>query len=83
MAQVARQLLFYEMSDEMLTYLIGQAVNGAPERRLAANFLLDCLRRRVDVGACLQNLQKESLLDIAEAARDLAGHVGLQTGLAA
>jgi hypothetical protein len=70
----------YGASDEVLVYLRQQAVNGAPERRLAAKFILDCLRRyqkREEVEGCIHELADTALLDVASDARELARKVGL------
>lgn len=70
----------YEAPDGVLVYLIGQTVNGSLERRLAANFILDCLRSyrtREETAACLDELEDHALLDIATDARELASSLGL------
>lgn len=64
----------------MLIYLIDETVNGPPERRLAAKFILDCVRRyraREDIEACLNELDDHALLNIAADARELASSLGL------
>ena len=48
-----RNLSPYEIPAQMVTYLIGETINGHRKRRVAARMLLDCLRRKVDVPACL------------------------------
>jgi len=67
-------------TDEVLVILIRKTVTGSPERRLAANFLLSCLRRfetRDEIERCLDNLEHEALLDIASEARRLATEYGV------
>jgi hypothetical protein len=70
----------YGASDEVLVYLIQQTVDGSPQRRLAAKFILDCLRRyqtREEIEGCIDELSKQSLLDVADDARELASGLGL------
>ena len=72
---------WYEASDEALVYLIGQTVNGSPERRLAARFVLDCLRAghtRGELEECIEGLEAVAILDVATDARDLAASLGLR-----
>lgn len=79
-APVAPSQLHYEAPDGVLVYLIDQTVNGPPERRLAAHFILDCLRTyrtREETAKCLDELEDHALLDIAPDARELASHLGL------
>jgi hypothetical protein len=66
-------------SDDILVYLIGQEVNGSPERRLAAKFLLECLRKfrtRQQIAACIHELEDEAILDVGDETRRLAASVG-------
>ena len=70
----------YAASDEVLVYLIKQTVDGSPERRLAAKFILDCLRNhktREEVQDCIHDLVDHALLDVANDARELAKGGGL------
>ena len=70
----------YGASDEVLVYLIHQTMDGSPERRLAANFILDCLRKyqkREEIEGCIHELADKALLDVASEARELAMKVGL------
>ena len=70
----------YAASDDVVVYLINQSVNGSPERRLAAKFILDCLRNyetRKEIENCIRELAEEALLDVAKDARELAEGVGL------
>jgi hypothetical protein len=79
-AQVKKRMFQYGASDEVLVYLIQQTVDGSPQRRLAAKFILDCLRRyqtREEIEGCIDELSKQSLLDVADDARELASGLGL------
>ena len=70
----------YGASDDVLVYLIKQTMDGSPERRLAANFILDCLRKfqkRQDIEGCIHQVADKALLDVADEARELAMNVGL------
>jgi hypothetical protein len=70
----------YAASSEIIVYLISQEVNGSSERKLAAKFLLECLRRfhsREDIAACLNELEGEAMLDVSRETRRLAEDVGL------
>ena len=70
----------YGASDDVLVYLIQQTMVGSPERRLAANFILECLRKfqkRQDIEGCIHQLADKELLDVADEARELAMNVGL------
>jgi hypothetical protein len=65
----------YGANEEVLVLLINQSVNGSPERRLAAKFVLNCLRNfytKDEISACLDHLECEALLDVAGEARRLA-----------
>ena len=62
----------YEAPDGVLVYLINQNVNGSPERRLAAHFVLDCLRSHrtpEETAVCLDELEEHALLDISPPTR--------------
>ena len=72
----------YEAAPGVLVYLIGQSVNGARVRRLAAHFILNCLRsyRTPDeTAACLHALEHSTLLDLSEDVEELASELGLIT----
>jgi hypothetical protein len=76
-----KRMSAYAAPDNILVYLIQQTVDGSPERRLAANFILDCFRRyetREEVEACLRALEEETILDIRKETRQLAQNVGLK-----
>ena len=67
-------------TDAVLVILIRKTVTGSPEGRLAAKFVLNCVRSfktRDEVERCLDNLEHEALLDIASEARRLATEYGL------
>ena len=70
----------YAASDDVVVYLINQAVNGSPERRLAARFILDRLRTYQtpeELAGCFHNLEDLAILDVAKDARELATSLGL------
>jgi hypothetical protein len=70
----------YGATEEVLVLLINQSVNGPPEQRLAAKFVLNCLRSfhtKPEISACLDHLECEALLDIAGEARRLASEYHL------
>jgi hypothetical protein len=70
----------YAASDEVVVYLINQTVNGTVERRLAARFILDCLRTYQtpeDLAACFHDLEDIAILDVAKDAQELATSLGL------
>jgi len=71
----------YQMPDEVLVYLINEEVNAPTEsRRLAAKFILDCLRvyaTRREIAHCIEKLDEDAMLDIAPDAKALAESVGL------
>jgi hypothetical protein len=72
----------YEAPPGVLVYLIGQSVNGARVRRLAAHFILNCLRsyRTPDeTVACLHTLEHGTLLDLAADVEKLSLELGLIT----
>jgi hypothetical protein len=65
----------YGATEEVLVLLISETVNGSPQRRLAAKFVLNCLRHhytKEEMEACLDELEHRALLDIADDARALA-----------
>jgi len=75
-----KKRMSYAASDDVVVYLINQSVNGSPERRLAAKFILDCLRNyktREEIEDCIHDLVDHALLDVANDARELAKGVGL------
>ena len=70
----------YEAPDGALVYLINETVNGGARRRLAATFVLDCLRSyrtREETEACLHELDENSLLQLAADVRELTSNLGL------
>ena len=70
----------YDAPAEVLVVLINESIYGPPERRLAAKFILDCLRRYRtpdEVAGCLHELEAQALLDIAKEARKLASALDL------
>jgi hypothetical protein len=65
----------YRTSDNVFVYLIQQTMDGSPERRLVARFILDCLRTyqtREKLAACFHDLEDLAILDLANEARELA-----------
>jgi hypothetical protein len=74
----------YAPPNEVLVYLIKQALDGSPERRVAAKFILDCLRNfrtREEIEACIHQFEEEALLDVGDEARQLAANIGLRVKL--
>ena len=71
----------YQTPDEVLVYLINEEVNApSEERRLAAKFILDCLRiyaTRHEIEDCIEHLKDDAMLDIVPEAKELAESVGL------
>ena len=70
----------YEASDEVVVFLINEKVHGSPDRRLAADFILYCLRSfksSEEIAACINHLEEQVILDVAEDARRLASSLGL------
>lgn len=70
----------YAASDEVVVYLINQTVNGTVERRLAARFILDCLRTYQtpeDLATCFHDPEDIAILDVAKDAQELATSLGL------
>ena len=70
----------YAASDEVVVYLIDKTVNGTAEDRLAARFILDCLRsfqRRDEIAHCIDELEKHAIVAIADDARSMAHGLGL------
>lgn len=70
----------YAAPDEVLVYLISQTINGSNERRLAAKFLLDCLRTYEngdDIAECIDELQEAPDGEVGSEARELAEDLGL------
>jgi hypothetical protein len=71
----------YQMPDEVLVYLINEEVNAPTEsRRLAAKFILDCLRvypTKQEIGECIDDLKKDAMLEIAPDVEKLAETLGL------
>ena len=70
----------YEAPDGALVYLINETINGGARRRLAAQFVLDCLRSYrtpEETEACLQEIEESALLQLAADVRELASGLGL------
>jgi hypothetical protein len=67
--------------DNIHVILIAESVNGPPARRLAAKYLLDCLRRsatRDELAARIEELEQQVLLDdVVTEARGMASALGL------
>jgi hypothetical protein len=66
----------------VLVYLINQSVNGLQGRRLAAHYVLDCLRSHRtpdETAACLHGLEHSTLLQLSADVRVLALELGLLT----
>jgi hypothetical protein len=75
----------YDAPDCDVVYLINETLNGGARRRLAARYVLDCLRsyRTPDeTAACLRSLEHSTLLELAADVQELAGQVGLLTASA-
>ena len=67
-APTIRNEVRYAAPDGVLVYLINETVNGAPRRRLAAHFILDCLRSHrtpEETEACLHELEETTLLQLS------------------
>ena len=70
----------YAASGEVLVYLINQTVNGSDEKRVAANFILYCLRvhrTKQEIAHCIDDLEERAILDVARNARSMALSLGL------
>lgn len=70
----------YDAPEGVLVYLIQQTVDGSEEHRLAAKFLLDCLRAHETpegIAERIEALSGQSILDIADEARRLAAELRL------
>ena len=71
----------YQMPDEVLVYLINEEMTAPSEsRRLAAKFILDCLRvyaTRREIAHCIEDLKTDAILEIAPDVEDLAETLGL------
>jgi hypothetical protein len=67
--------------ESVLVILIAESVNGPPARRLAAKYLLDCVRRsatRDEIAVCIDDLERQVLLDdVVTEARGMATALGL------
>lgn len=75
-----RKVSAYATSDDVVIYLISQSVNGSPEKRLAARFILDCLRTwetPEEFEVCFHNVDDDAILDVAEQAQEMAASLGL------
>lgn len=71
----------YAASDNVLVYLIQQSIDGSPERKLAARFILDCLRKcetTEEVEDCIHEMEEAALLDVSNETRQLAKNIGLR-----
>ena len=56
----------YVATDEVLVYLIKQTMDGSPERRFAAKFILDCLRKcqtHEEIVSCIRDLEEAAIFD--------------------
>ena len=54
----------YAASNEVLVFLINQTVNGSPQQRLAAKFILDCLRAfdtSDEIEHCIDELERHAI----------------------
>jgi len=70
----------YAVRDELLIYLLNLEMDGSPERKVAAKFLLDCLRRfhsPSEIVDCIHELEEQALLDVSAETRKLAANIGL------
>jgi hypothetical protein len=70
----------YIATDEVLVYLIDRTVNGSLEQKLAAKFILDCLRKfhtSEEIAGCINELEHHAIVAIAEDARSTASSLGL------
>ena len=70
----------YRAPEGVLIYLIQQTLDGSGERRLAAKFLLDCLRAHETpeaIARCIDDLEHRSILSIANETRRLAADLRL------
>lgn len=70
----------YEAPDGALLYLINETINGGAGRRLAAHFILDCLRSYrtpEETEACLHELEETALLQLAADVCELTSGLGL------
>ena len=74
------QVRYHALEDGVLVYLISESVNGALRRRLAARYILDCLRSYrtpEETEACLHELEETALLQLADDVREMRSDVGL------
>ena len=70
----------YRAPEGLVVYLIQQTFEGSAERRLAAKFLLDCLRVHETpeaIARCIDDLERQSLLAIVDETRRLAADLRL------
>jgi hypothetical protein len=70
----------YAATDDVLVYLISQTVNGPNERRLAAKFILHCLRTYDSgdaIAECIDELEDTPHFEVGTEARELAEGLGL------
>ncbi len=78
--QISRGSPLYSAPEGVLVILINATVEGPQQRRLAAKFLLDCLRGRCtkkDLTARLDRLEQQALLGVVGEARRLASRLNL------
>ncbi len=78
---MSRNSVHYDAPEDMLVYLIAQTMSREPDRRLAAEFILKCLRINgtpEETEACLNDPDDPELARIAPAVRRLASRIGLR-----
>ena len=68
---------FYDLPTDTLVILINEAMNGPPERRVAAKLLLDCLRTHAEIAACLEEAERYAILDVVKQAQTMAAALGI------
>ena len=74
------QVRYQTPEDGVLVYLISASVNGALRRRLAARYILDCLRSHrtpEETEACLHELEETELFQLADDVREMTSKLGL------
>ncbi len=77
---VSTDMFKYAASEDVLVYLINETVNGRAERRLAADFILHCMRTyptREEIEHCIDTLEDRAIIDVAGEVRQLASSLGL------
>lgn len=61
------------VSDAAMIYLIREMILGvSPERRVAAKYLLECIHRGVALDGCIEQAEKQAIIDLVSEARNLA-----------